>query len=452
MLVEFSVTNFRSIRDKQTLSMVKGKGSEHEATHTFKPTAPGSETLLKSAAIYGANAAGKSNLLKALKIMRSMVLEPAARYEEVDDGVLGFVGIREYQPFIFENLLNFIATPIPTDLEIIFIKDAVRYQYGFSFDSNRIIDEWLFAFPKGRSQRWFEREFKEEFCEHEWSFGESLLGDKQHWVRATHETNLFLYEAKSIEQLQVVRNWFKENIIEIDDLFEGSTDSDESIRETARLLLSRKGNRKKQIEKILYDLDTGVDGIGVYDVGYIASGISSINNHNEDDLLTALDEETIFSKPVEVTVMEKQKKYRLYSTHVVNGEKHLLDFSEESEGTRKIIRLAVRLLGLLERGCTVVIDEISNSFHPMLVRYLIELFHSEKFNMNNAQLIFTTHEVSVLDQDIFRRDQVWFCEKDANQATRLYSLLDFKPRKGYENLEAAYLSGRYGAIPLINGV
>lgn len=97
-----------------------------------------------------------------------------------------------------------------------------------------------------------------------------------------------------------------------------------------------------------------------------------------------------------------------------------------------------------------MIDEINAKLHPTLVHYLVGLFNSVEHNPNNAQLIFTTHETSILDQDILRRDQVWFCEKDENQATRLYSLLDFKPRKGHENLEAAYLSGRYGAIPMIN--
>lgn len=426
MLIEFSVTNFRSIRDKQTLSMVKGKGSEHEATHTFKPTAPGSETLLKSAAIYGANAAGKSNILQAISTMRKMVVSPADLYEDMGDGEYAFVGIQEYQPFKFHEMDIF--NPMPTELEVVFIKDAIRYQYGFSFNGERIVDEWLFAFPKGRSQRWFERELEEPQYgyDHEWSFGESLLGDKQHWVKATHEARLFLNEAKSIGQLQMIRDWFKENIIEIDSLFDSNTDEN-SIRETAKLLLSQNGKRKEQIKQILYDLDSSVDNIGVYEDGFNI-------------------------EPLEVTVMEKQKRYRLYSTHVVNDKKYLLEFFKESEGTKKVVMLAVRLLGLLERGCTVLIDEISNNFHPLLVRYLISLFHSKKYNENNAQLVFTTHETSVLDQGILRRDQIWFCEKGENQATRLYSLLDFKPRKGYENLEAAYLSGRYGAIPLINGV
>ena len=100
----------------------------------------------------------------------------------------------------------------------------------------------------------------------------------------------------------------------------------------------------------------------------------------------------------------------------------------------------------------MIVDEINNSLHPILVAYFTGLFNSVEYNPKNAQLIFTTHETSVLDQDIFRRDQIWFCEKDENHATRLYSLLDFKPRKGYENLEAAYLAGRYGAVPVINSL
>ena len=112
--------------------------------------------------------------------------------------------------------------------------------------------------------------------------------------------------------------------------------------------------------------------------------------------------------------------------------------------------MAFYLNAALLAGELLIIDEINAKLHPTLVCYLIGLFNSTEHNPNNSQLVFTTHETSILDQDILRRDQVWFCEKDENQATRLYSLLDFKPRKGHENLEAAYLSGRYGAIPMIS--
>jgi Predicted ATPases len=153
MLVEFSVSNFRSIRDKQTLSMVKGKGSELETTHTFKPAAPSSETLLKSAAIYGANAAGKSNIIKALSMMKQIVVQPPNVGEQLP-----------VVPFMFDP-----ETPQqPTEFELVFITDNVRYQYGFSATAERIWSEWLFAFPKGRSQRWFEREYSPQTGEYTW--------------------------------------------------------------------------------------------------------------------------------------------------------------------------------------------------------------------------------------------------------------------------------------------
>lgn len=126
-----------------------------------------------------------------------------------------------------------------------------------------------------------------------------------------------------------------------------------------------------------------------------------------------------------------------------------LDFNEESDGTQKFFSFAGPWIDTLENGYILVIDELHDSLHPRMVRYLVDLFHNNKTNPNNAQLIFTTHETSILSQDVFRRDQIWFCEKSNVQATSLYPLTDFSPRKDRENIELAYLAGRYGALPFV---
>ena len=443
MLVEFSVTNFRSIRDKQTLSMVKGKGSEHEATHTFKPTAPGSETLLKSAAIYGANAAGKSNIIKAISTMRKMVISPDNPYEQVGDGEYAFFGISEYQPFKFQEVNIFDI--YPTEFEVVFIKDNVRYQYGFSFDSGRVISEWLFAFPSGRVQRWLEREYVEDKYDYNWNFSSSFLGDKQHWVRITREYELFLTKATNIKQMEAVRLWFKEDLVEINDLSSQKSNASDYAYDVARILLNNKVNIKEKLHRTLKDLGTKINSLSIIDVGLP----SVIETFEIDDNFLALDSS---EEMHEVREFSKVGKYKLYANYSVGDKYYRLDFWDESDGTKRLVWLLSRLIFLLEKEKLIIIDEINAHFHPMLIFYLINLFHSSEGNKRNAQLIFTTHETSVLDQDVMRRDQIWFCEKDENQATRLYSLLDFKPRKGYENLEAAYLAGRYGAVPMIQAL
>ena len=132
-----------------------------------------------------------------------------------------------------------------------------------------------------------------------------------------------------------------------------------------------------------------------------------------------------------------------------DGKQVLFDLDDESDGTRKLFAFAGPWIDALANGLVLFIDELHDNLHPRLVQFLVQLFHDEKTNPHNAQLIFTTHETSILNQEVFRRDQVWFCEKAADQATKLYPLTDFSPRKGRENLELAYLSGRYGALPYI---
>jgi AAA15 family ATPase/GTPase len=133
----------------------------------------------------------------------------------------------------------------------------------------------------------------------------------------------------------------------------------------------------------------------------------------------------------------------------MDGELVNFDIDDESEGTQKLFSFAIPWMDSLAHGHVLVIDELHDNLHPRLVQFLVELFHNDESNPNNAQLIFTTHETSILNQEVFRRDQIWFCEKDEHQASTLYPLTDFSPRKGRENLELAYLSGRYGALPYV---
>lgn len=411
MLVEFSVTNYRSIRDKQTLSMVKGKGHEHEATHTFKPTAPASETLLKSAAIYGANAAGKSNIIKAISTMRQIVMESAK-------GQLG--DKLPVTPFMFDPE----TSKQPSEFEMIFIQDNVRYQYGFSATEERIWSEWLFAFPKGRSQRWFERNYDPVKDEYTWHLDGNLKGEKKVWKESTRENALFFSTSVQLNSmaLKIIFRFFSR----LNHL--------ESEFYQRLYMLAALGNPAVK-EEILFMLRNS---------GIMLDDISSIS---QDEIIEEVDKLGFLGKNKADEMFSKIVIHRFFADKYYD-----LSLEEESDGTRKMLLFCFLTWEALISGGQLIVDELNNSLHPKLIKYLLSVFNSSLFNKKNAQLIFTTHETSVLDQDVFRRDQIWFCEKDENHATRLYSLLEFKPRKGYENLEAAYLAGRYGAVPIINSL
>jgi len=151
--------------------------------------------------------------------------------------------------------------------------------------------------------------------------------------------------------------------------------------------------------------------------------------------------------------LKEMKNEEIYDVKTIHqdsdGESIEFDLEDESDGTRKIFALAGPFLDSLERGHVVFIDELPDNLHPGLVKFLVGLFNNKGTNLGNAQLVFTTHETHILNQTILRRDQIWFCEKDSTRATQVFPLTDFRPRKMRENLEAAYLSGRYGALPYV---
>ncbi len=183
MLIEFTVKNYRSIKNEQTLSMVKAKGNELESSNCFLPDAPSSESLLRSAAIYGPNAAGKSNIIKAMMEMESIIRTSATSSQEGDE-----LGVT---PFLF----NAASSKEPTEFEMVFINEGIKYQYGFTTTKDQIFEEWLIAFPKGRPQRWFSREFDRQTQSYEYKFSDYLVGQKSVWQNSTRMNALFLSTA-----------------------------------------------------------------------------------------------------------------------------------------------------------------------------------------------------------------------------------------------------------------
>jgi AAA15 family ATPase/GTPase len=417
MLIEFTVKNYRSIKDEQVFSLAKAKGDELQQTNSFVPTAPASVPLLRAAAIYGANAAGKSNVISAMKAMKSIVSHSAS------DGQSGHK--MPIKPFLFDEE----SSESPTEFEMVFINEGVRYQYGFTATKYQVIEEWLFAFPNGRPQNWFSRINNPETGQSSYKFGDSLTGPKMVWKNATRTNALFLSTAVQLnsEQLQPVFNWF-------DEKFQVSGVDGWSLEFTASLC--DEPSDKKRILDFLQAAD-----IDIYDIHMDKDKFdpkrvpSDLPAHIKVQMVNQLKDETF----VDIKTVHKTASNKLVR----------LDIEDESDGTQALFAFAGPVIDTLKNGLIMVVDELHNHFHPKLVQYLVELFHNNKTNPHNAQLIFTTHETSILNQDVFRRDQVWFCEKNDEQATSLYPLTDFSPRKDRENIEQGYLSGRYGALPFV---
>ena len=418
MFIEFSVKNWRSIKTEQKLSMTAAKSSELADSNTFNPLAPATHNLLRAAAIYGPNAAGKSNVISALKMMRQMVLESASKSQLGDE-----IPVQAFR-------LDSETENQPSEFEIVFVANGVRYQYGFAANTTRVTEEWLFAYPAGRPQRWLGRVW--DGSTYQWETASALTGQKQLWQDSTRENALFLSTAVQLnsQQLKPVFDWFKKNL-------RIANVGGWSPKFTAGLCEAEQSRGKVLAFLKAADLD-------IHDMQVEAKTFSVEHLPEElpkeiaDKLLADLTGKEI----VEIKTVHRSTQGKLVS----------FELEDESAGTRKFFAMAGPWMHALEHGLVLVMDELNDRLHPKMVQFLIQLFHSNETNPHNAQLIFTTHETSILNQQVFRRDQIWFCEKNDEQATQLYPLTDFGPRKGREDLEASYLAGRYGALPYLRAL
>jgi uncharacterized protein len=419
MLIEFSVTNFRSIRETLTLSMAASKYyTGQEETNCLGTKIAGLSRLLRSAVVYGPNAAGKSNLFKAMNFMQGFVLKSHALQE----------GKRiKAAPFAFDSSTR----EMPSEFEVFFIQDDVRYQYGFSINTYRVMKEWLLAYPEGKPQRWFERTYRADKEAEEWHFGSKFTGRKQVWQEATRKNALFLSTAIQLnnEQLRPVFAWFQEKLAVI--LPGGAIDLQFTLKECA----SDEG--KRRIMEFMNSADMSISGIDI-EVKKIPISPEMLPSEIPSEVKEKMARD----------LQEKGIPVIRFQHHDNNGQPVFLPMPEESDGTQKLFAFSGPWLDVLARGCILFVDELDTSLHPLLVRFLIEAFQNSETNKNNAQLVFTTHDTSLLAAELFRRDQIWFVEKDRENVTKLYPLSDFSPRKG-EAFERWYLRGRYGALPLV---
>jgi hypothetical protein len=417
MLVEFRVKNFRSLRDEQVLSLVASKDKTLRDTHTLPTGLKAAPSLLRSAVIYGANASGKSNLIKALQYMRGVVAESATVIQPGQSYAV--------QPF----RLDAQSADQPTEFEITFILGDVRYQYGFGMTPQRIVSEHLLVYKAFKPQRWFKRHFDAETGKDVYDFGPGLKGPKNLWEGATRPNSLFLSMAVQLnsETLRPVFDWFVTSLVVFNE--------QEKLNPQISIQMLQQAEGRKQICDFLTSAD-----ISIADIEVVTRKVPGQAVHF--DLVAGKSE--VHSEEVE--------EHQLRFSHVTEQGKAVFDLADESSGTRNLLFLTGPVLDILRKGLTLVVDELDTSLHTQLVQALVRLFHRPEVNTCGAQLIFTTHDTSLLDAyGLFRRDQVWFVEKKKDQSSELYSLIDFSPRKN-EALERGYRQGRYGAVPIISGL
>jgi AAA15 family ATPase/GTPase len=366
------------------------------------------------------NGYGKSNLVEAFHFFKNFVLRSAEpRREEEPIPVL---------PFLLDPKLG----KRPTEFEITFMLDRVRHQYGFIVSPERVFEEWLTVYPKGKPQDWFHR-VVDASGHSEWSFSRThLRGDKMQLAERTRENALFLSVAAQWNhpQIKTVYAWFRNQ-----------------IRVLPRRASAMGYTRKQLLQDTQFcDWTAGILRAADIDI----SGVTAKEREIREDDLRFPGEMSADLRDFLTQEFLKDLKVEVHTKRRLPGSDAEIewDLELESDGTQRMLELLGPIREVLLKGAVLIMDELDTSLHAFITLALVRLFNGPETNPNGAQLVFTTHDTSLLDLTIFRRDQIWFTEKVKSGASDLYSLQDYSPRKG-EAIQKGYLLGRYGAVPFI---
>ena len=433
MLISFSVENYRSFAEEQTLSLEAVKDDAHPG-HVVDC---GRFSLLKTAAIYGANASGKSNLLKAFEFMARFV-RTSATTMNLGDPIQGATVFR----------LDRSKAGMPCSFDIRILLDGTEYQYGFSATKERVHDEWLYITRGGvRATNPLSRRFDPSSGKTDWKLRGELKSAKDVAER-TRDNGLFLSRAAemNVACVEELFLWFARRLSYVDCTLSSGVLVQQTARniENNRTLLAR-------IERLLHDAD--------FDIAGIVVEREAILNELEDgpeelrDIGRALKRFVQTIKEREDVTADILSKFAVQVVHRLPGSEDAIAFSlegDESNGTQRFFGIVGAVLDALERGSLLVVDELDCSMHPQLTYKLVEMFQSAEANSKGAQLVFATHDTNLMTPALFRRDEIWLTEKGAGGGTELFSLSDIeskkRPRKE-EPFEKHYLAGRYGGVP-----
>ncbi|MCX9025078.1 MAG: ATP-binding protein [Candidatus Methanoperedens sp.] len=435
MLIEFSVENFRSIKDKVTLSMVSSSDKSLD-NNLIRTNSLGEDSLLRSSVIYGANASGKSNIVLAFRFLKMLVRNSHRNQKGTKLGVT---------PFKLDP--NYLSKP--SKFDVVFIKNNTKYVYGVSVTNEKVIDESLYHYPEGRKALLFKRENTTDY-----KFAADIK-EQKFFSDMTLENVLYLSRSTQLnyQKLSEPFDWFKDTlkIITAEDTF--------NLTEFTIRRFNEDNNLKEYMLKAFKEADIGIDDFSASfekvstDEGTITSNDEKIIEISK--LIAQIS--NVSSVDNDIFISDNKgnlNKINIRTIHTVfkgksNELKVSFEFDEESDGTKKMFSLIGPWIDALSNGRTLIVDELDTKLHHLLNVFLIKLFNDPTQNKNNAQLIFTTHNTNLLSLDLFRRDQIWFTEKNPNTgSTSLYSLLEFKQRKD-QDIQKGYLAGRYGAIPFI---
>ncbi len=424
MLIEFTVGNFRSFKEPVTLSMVAAKLKARDPRVNENNTIPISEdlTLLTSAVIYGANASGKSNLVQALAFMRAFVLTSANE-------------LRTAEPITVEPFrLSTETEQEPSFFEIVFILDDIQYRYGFEVNTSQVVSEWLFAVLNVREVALFVRE------------GDKIKSSLKYFKEGkgldvrTRPKALFLSLVALLngETAQSILGWFR-RIGMVSGL-------DDTAYRTYTIKQVVDGQYKDAIIRLVKSLDIDIDDIQGIKLEKDKISLSSSTPQELRALfIKSLHDGEVFTVQTKHSKLDAQGK-------AVDSVTFDMDLNE-SHGTQKAFYLAGPIVDVLSQGKVLIVDEMEARLHPLVTRELIGLFNSQETNPKQAQIIFTTHDTNLLSNKLFRRDQIWFIEKDSLYASHLYSLAEIKVDESKirndASFEDGYLQGRYGGIPFI---
>lgn len=434
MLIEFSVGNYRSFKEKATLSMVAASLfsqppslDEHNVFEVESDL-----KLLTSATIYGANASGKSNFIAALNFMRSFIIS-SSRESQAGEAI-------PFEPF----RLVVGCDELPSSFEIVFrIKDT-QYRYGFEITAQRVVAERLYKLGSAREVRLFER------SENDIKINTKSIREGNRLREVTRDNALFLSVLAQFNDkiATSILRWFTRIAINT------GVNSDSRNEVSSAMRVFDNSPLRKSIEQLIRRIDVGIEDFSVVKTpykSYIPENLPSDVAKSLTDLMELVAEDKSFLDFDKLSVKTHHRVFdsegRFVENVIFDLEKH------ESAGTKRLFALAYPLLRALNTGDLLVVDEIDARVHPNLVIELVRLFNSRETNRHNAQIIFTTHNTNLLNAKLFRRDQIWFVEKTEYGASDLYSLVEYqsdgKRVRNDASFEKDYIAGRYGAVPFI---
>lgn len=414
MLLRVSASNCLSIAERQELSLVSTK-LKGPNLQTFAAAGAGGLRALPAAVIYGANASGKSNFVKAFQFMRRAILDSHSKGSP--EG-----GVPRIHFGLDDN-----ATKKPTVLEADFIVDEIRFQYGFECNDDEFLTEWLYSFPEGKRRKLFERKGASV------EFGQYFKGAKRTLVDFMRKNSLFISTAtqNDHEELSRIVSFFRSI----------KFSNNVAVGEFMLKNVFRKDQIDTRTIKFLESIGTGVvrHRQNEFEMPESVKSFSSELRNLLKKNFSGLD--------LEETIADQDKVVSIELAHAgTDGKEYYFELEHESAGTRRLILIMNMVFRAIDEGSVVVVDELDASLHTLASEQILEIFASCNLNQNGAQLIATTHDTNLLGSRFLRRDQVWFCEKNDAGASEIYPLSDIKTRRS-DNFEAGYLEGRFGAIP-----